>query len=555
MAESVFNRRMFQNINAGPDFVAPLPPSYKKPSETVEDENVTIDFGDTSFQKPLGIMDVLAQTQFEFKPEIAKAAYEEYAGAPKTAEDFASVYDEMYPGIESSDDKMKFEKNLALARLGLNLMKPTAGGALAPAIAAAGENFIADLASINEKKRQMKAANLERETEEQRAKREYVLNALDEQRNTRDAAESELFMKMLEFNLTDEKATAAYRRELAKQFYNYQYDADMMGMENNAKLLMDQFEKEPIVFALAGKGGAPKYVTGYVQMDERGRPMNMIPQLVDGQQTYVPDYTIGENAVKATFQFTDAGVLSVNAKTQLEIAEKINTGNTAIQFIDDIIATIAFGEGAKVGAPGKFKGFAQEVYGTILDVADEFSKQGVISGERYDQAVKNLESSVLSDLANAYTAEVGDRNFATDPVYDNLFGMSIRKNYDPDIVRNQIRVNSIYYALARARKPTGRLNMNAIDNAKDSMTLYDFNVSTDKVKTSLIGIREELMRFIDGQKAAFNSDLVSGDPKLLLNYSSTSFSPTASSGGEVINPYPTNNDDSGFDESMGGTIN
>ena len=188
-------------------------------------------------------------------------------------------------------------------------------------------------------------------------------------------------------------------------------------------------------------------------------------------------------------------------------------------------------------------------------MADEFSKQGVISGERYDQAVKNLESSVLSDLANAYTAEVGDRNFATDPVYDNLFGMSIRKNYDPDIVRNQIRVNSIYYALARARKPTGRLNMNDIDNAKDAMTLYDFNVSTDKVKTSLIGIREELMRFIDGQKAAFNSDLVSGDPKLLLNYSSTSFSPTASSGGEVINPYPTNNDDSGFDESMGGTIN
>ena len=241
------------------------------------------------------------------------------------------------------------------------------------------------------------------------------------------------------------------------------------------------------------------------------------------------------------------------AKLQLEYAEKINTGNTAIRFIDDIIETIKFGEGAKVGAPGKFKGFAQEVYGTILDVADEFAKQGIISSERYDAAVNNLESSVLSDLANAYTAEVGDRNFTSDPVYDNLFGMSIRKNYDPDIVRNQIRVNAIYYAIARARKPTGRLNMNDIDNAKDALTLYDFNISTDKVKTSLIGIKEELNRFVAGQKLAFDSDLINGDPKLLLPYNTgTSFAPTSQGSGVVIDPYK-DQDNSGFDMNMGAT--
>ena len=542
MAESILNRPMF---NRGA-----RDPVYKKPSEMIEEnQQIQIDFGEPRFQQPLGINDFLSKTQFEFNPSKARSAYEEFKGKPKTAQDFAAVYDEMYPEVEPLDEDFRFEKNLALARLGLNLMKPTVGGQLTPAIAAAGENFLVDLATLNEKKREQKILNREQETEDQRAKREYVLNALDQQRDTRDAAETDLFMQMLEFNMTDEKETANFRRDLAKQFYNYQYDVDMMGMENNAKLLMDQFQKDPVVFALAGAGKNPKYVTGYVQMDNLGRPMNMIPQVVDGQMTYVPDYKIGENAVKATFQFSDAGTLTSNAKLQLEYAEK-STGNTAISFIDDIIETIKFGEGAKVGAPGKFKGFAQEVYGTILDVADEFAKQGVISSEKYESAVNNLESSVLSDLANSWQGEMGNRNFTQDEVYDQLFGTGVRKNYDPDLVRNVIRINSIYYAIARARKPTGRLNMNDIDNAKESLTLYSFDVSTDKVKTSLVGIREELSRFVEGQKLAFNSDFVAGDPKLLINYNTrSSFAPTVTAQGGII---PVGENDSGFDETMGG---
>ena len=104
------------------------------------------------------------------QPEATRQAYEEFAGTPKSSEEFAAEYDSMYPETESVNENFGFEKNLAIARLGLGLMQPTPGGAMAPAIARAGENFLADLATVNEKKRQAKAANREQEREDERAK-------------------------------------------------------------------------------------------------------------------------------------------------------------------------------------------------------------------------------------------------------------------------------------------------------------------------------------------------------------------------------------------------
>ena len=51
-------------------------------------------------------------------------------------------------------------------------------------------------------------------------------------------------------------------------------------------------------------------------------------------------------------------------------------------------------------------------------------------------------------------------------------------------------------------------------------------------------------------KLAFNSDFVAGDPKLLINYNTrSSFAPTVTAQGGII---PVGENDSGFDETMGG---
>ena len=571
MVESVLARSMF-----GGEIVPPIQNQNQfpqgnstKPSSTITDNSVpSINFNDPQYQQPLGLQDIYAKTREVWTPEVIRKQYEEYAGEAKTFDDFAKIYEASETVEKAPEDNMKFEKNLALARLGLNLMKPTQGGQLTPAIAQAGEVFLNDLAGMNEQKRKQKAARYEEEKASERAKREYVLQALNDQRDVRDAEEFKIFEKALQFNSTNEAATTRYQRELAKQFYGYQYSNDQSAIENNYKMLKE-FKKDPVVFAIpGGMGGNPEYKTGYVAYNDLGEPVNMIPQVKDGIQTYVPDYELGKSAIKAGFTFNDAGTLDKNSKMQLEIAEKINGTANAIQFIKDIRETMRRG-GAKVGAPGYFKGMVQDIKGTALDLVDAAAANNYIDAEKYTAAVNKLQGSTNNDLAYNYFEDTGQRDYTADPVYQQLFNSQnlIRQGFDEDIVQNMIRVNSIYYALARSRKSTGRLNMDDINNAKDALQLYNVTTPISKVAASLNTVEQELANYHQAQKQAFN--VVGGDENLLVNYKkSASWNNITGDKPAVIGGYDDNTsevtdgtdgtditDISGFEEIIPGVSN
>jgi hypothetical protein len=561
MAESIFNRPMFQNINnAGPDFSKPIVPKFGNtedpdPSTAVGGKEVPrVDFGNPKYQQPLGMDEIYAKAAAEIDPAKIRSMYTEYAGEPKSFQDFADIYESSEEVEISPQDNMKFEKNLALARLGLNLMKPTIGGQLTPAIAHAGENFLADLAGINEQKRKQKAARREEEKADERAKREWILDALDNQRNTRDAEEYKLFEKALGFNMENIQNTNEYQRELAKNFYSYQYDNDQRALENNAQLLIKGFNQKPVVFAIpGGKSGSPEYRTGYVEYDKQGRPINMLPVVEDGQMTYKPDYELGKQAVKATFQFSDAGVLGDNVKEILATADKVNTAGNALQFIQDIKLTMAKG-GAKVGAPGLIKGFAQDVRGTALDIADWLAQTGVIDSEAYNAATARLENSIMNDLGQSYYNDPetqGRTDYATnDPVYNKYFNSNtlIREGYDKDIVQNIVRINSIYYALARKRKPSGRLNVQDIEDAKKSLQLYDFNIPISRVIASLDIVEEELGSMYQNELAKFK--YLNGDEALLGTKPQSFMDVEVQKDVETISPYGDTQINTGFSETI-----
>ena len=463
------------------------------------------------------------------QPEATRQAYEEFAGQPKTSQQFAAEYDEMYPETEAVDANFGFEKNLAIARLGLGLMQPTPGGAMAPAIAKAGENFLADLANVNERKRQAKAANREQEREDERAKREYVLGALQEQRDMRDSNEFDLFMKVLQFNMDSDEGNIGFRRELAKQNFAYKYDVDIMAMENNAKLLAEQFEKTPKVFAIKPEGldQTVKYVTGYLGIDPKdGVEKPFIPKQVGDQIIYEPAPL---DAVIANFSLNDDNSLKQDVKAQIAQAEKINTGNQALSFISDIKVSIAQNRG-RVGAPGAIKKTLQNIKGTILDIADTFVEAGVIDQDSYEAAKNKIESSVFNDLAGSYQTAYPGRN-ATDfyadlesdenKIYQEFF-VKPRENYDPALAANEIKLNAIYYAVARARKPTGRLNVDDVNNAKASLSLYNLDTSSDTVITSLGAIESELQGFVNAQKQIYKK--AGYEEGFLYNYNPSKFS-------------------------------
>jgi len=482
------------------------------------------------------------------EPDAIREAYSEYKGQPKTAADFAAEYDAFTPDVADPDSNFKFENYLALARLGLGLMQPTPGGAIAPAVSKAGENFLGDLAAINERKRQQKAQLRQEEKEDEVAKRQYILSALKEQQDLRDSQEYDLFMKVLQFNMDSDQGNVKFRQELAKQNFAYKYDVDLKAIENNAKLIAERFKQDPKVFALKPEGidQSVKYVSGFIGVDPAdGIKKPFIPEEVDGKIIYKPAPL---DAVAATFNMTGDGALKQDIKLQIAQAEKINTGNQALAFIEDIKLSIAENR-ARVGLPGAVKKVLQNVKGTILDVADVLVANQLIDQDAYEAAKSKIETSVFNDLASQYSTANPQRSgvdFYSDleseeaKIYQEFF-VKPRQNYDPALAANEIKLNSIYYALARARKPTGRLNVDDIKNAKQSLQLYNLDTSSDTVITALQSIEYELRGFVDAQKNIYEAN--NFNDEFLFNYKPERFHVTvdleATAPGEVdaLDPY------------------
>ena len=377
---------------------------------------------------------------------------------------------------------------------------------------------------------------------------------MQEQNDMRSANEFEMFMKVLQINTDSDEGDLRFKRELAKQNFAYKYDVDMMAMENNAKLLMETFKKTPKVFALKPEGydQTVKYVTGYLGVDPAdGIEKPFIPKQIGDKIEYVPAPL---EAVVANFSLNDDGSLKANVKDQIVASEKINQGNQALSFVKDIKASVAENR-FRIGAPGLVIRTLQNVRSTILDVSDALLGAGVIDQDAYEGAKNKIDQSVFNDLANTYqennpgrnaTDFYADKNSEEGLIYNEFFNpATVRSNFDPDIAANEIKLNSIYYAIARSRKRTGRLNVDDIRAARDSLTLYtlDFTkASSDQIIAALDTVEMELQGFVDAQTNAYKQANYNED--FLFNYEPTNFSvtvnlPTQGAGNpvETLDPY------------------
>jgi hypothetical protein len=317
---------------------------------------------------------------------------------------------------------------------------------------------------------------------------------------------------------------------------------------------METFKKTPKVFALkpTGYDQTVKYVTGYLGVDPAdGIEKPFIPKQIGDKIEYVPAPL---EAVVANFSLNDDGSLKANVKDQITASEKINQGNQALSFVKDIKASVAENR-FRIGAPGLVIRTLQNVRSTILDVSDALLGAGVIDQDAYEGAKNKIDQSVFNDLANTYqennpgrnaTDFYADKNSEEGLIYNEFFNpATVRSNFDPDIAANEIKLNSIYYAIARSRKRTGRLNVDDIRAARDSLTLYtlDFTkASSDQIIAALDTVEMELQGFVDAQTNAYKQANYNED--FLFNYEPTKFSvtvnlPTQGAGNPVdtLDPY------------------
>ena len=418
------------------------------------------------------------------------------------------------------DASYKSDKYLALAKAGLALMQPTIGGRIAPAIANAGTGLLNDVAAISAKERAAKA----------KARAGRISYKQQEAANFLQAKAQAFGIN--QGLITKELVTNYEQRAKvnASQWETY----TKMANTNMTKALdfgMKKFESKPV--KIRGTfNGVRKDVAGFLVNDQYYVPTTK-KDAVTGDYIYeiVPDPTNIE-IISSTTQ--DVDDVTKNMTQYNEIFSDYNNIAKNIYSLRQIMRSVDPGQGGdptRVAVTGYIRRQVQK-YGQIASdfTKDFFGDQYVdpITGDKKGGRGKTVWLTDLSDIV--VMSEDGSINPAQKENFkmiNNLFssieadGMALvdrarsedlslhfegdtqaerqanktkifnRLQFDKKIPENEARAQAIIYALARARKSSGRLNLDDIERAAETLNIY--NDSSQAILTKLKVVEEELI--------------------------------------------------------------
>ena len=205
-------------------------------------------------------------------------------------------------------------------------------------------------------------------------------------------------------------------------------------------------------------------------------------------------------------------------KQKLEIFGKIQGTETSLKAIDKVLFNLAE-DPTRAGIVGSVKNAIQIGKGMIVDL---------ISAEDQDTIFR----AIAQDIKNTYegTDQYVEFQRMLDANYSSANGKDVfGDNFDPAFAQNKVLVNAIAYAVARARKTSGRLNLDDVRNARETLQITGFT-NADQVTAGLTEIRDELLNYRNNLNQQF--ELVGGEfPSSYIPYNANT-----SSNQEVL-PY------------------
>ena len=162
-----------------------------------------------------------------------------------------------------------------------------------------------------------------------------------------------------------------------------------------------------------------------------------------------------------------------------------------IRSLDIIISKLAEDK-LRAGIMGSINEMIQIGQGMITDVLDSDQKNGIFLSVQ--EEMKNIDRiAETPEDAEAIKALFDP----TDPRSAEFFG-----DFDPALAENRTRANAIAYAVARARKTSGRLNLDDIRTARESLQITGFRDARTAI-TELYTIRDELSDANDDMKMLY----------------------------------------------------
>jgi len=125
--------------------------------------------------------------------------------------------------------------------------------------------------------------------------------------------------------------------------------------------------------------------------------------------------------------------------------------------------------------------------------------------------VNDYDKYIAAKAAGEKFVVLGDGDSV--PVSD-LDGVFTKEFYDPELEKNEVRAQSLIYALARSRKASGRLNKDDIERA--SLTLNLYGKSDYGIDASLEVVQGELQTYLENEvsklkQGYFNANNTRGD--------------------------------------------
>ena len=334
--------------------------------------------------------------------------------------------------------------------------------------------------------------------------------------DTRTGNNSEITMREY---LEDQKRAPGDRRYLKETNYNAPFEVwDNMYNSNRMftnyeafakanKLSPDRFESpkedEEGIKVKAMKVGNFTHPTtgkyGKMMIQELDDGTYMIPQVdsngdvilqANGHPVMIPigqgasDLVVGKDIELTSEDLLPPKVLNEQLSTILLYDRNLRS-------IDKIIANLAEDK-LRAGIMGTINEMIQIADGMITDIFTSDQKNSIFL------AVKEELTNIDRIAETPEDAEAIKALFdPTDPRSAEFFG-----DFDPALAENRTRANAIAYAVARARKTSGRLNLDDIRTARESLQITGFRDAKTAI-TELYTIRDELSAANDDMKKLY----------------------------------------------------
>jgi hypothetical protein len=476
------------------------------------------------------------------------AAYKEKFGAPTfTDEEIEALY--AVPSYTGS-------KKAALAKFGFGLLKPTVGGRIGESLGQAGGQLAMDLEAVaqaqrkaaTESQRGILTAQMQRQaTEIANDKMIWDVNrGVDLQiaqgelkkRIDKNTILSDTYNKQYENFMKSKTDYLIKQKEPIKGQYRMPkadgsgYGAPFAGFE----MMTDD---GPLFFkpssVIDEKTGLPK-----MELIKDPAGIQRMPTTMTGAPTEWEEVT-GVSSIldlKSQIDTYDKNIMYLSDLRKSVGTNKMRAGFLAglkmkgqdfAQIVSDAMGSsydgmfgdgYEFADGTKIekgtkyspihatveaflSQPEKVQQYLDEGLITEEDLADMKNLQG-----SFDQLSAVGEAARMADGFKGKAVQYGQKAMFDDG-YHEIFESADEQNkiarklgwYDTDLPLNQARANAIIYAIARARKSSGRLNLDDIQRAAQDLNLYGFTSSV-AVITKLQFLEDDL-RY--ARQATFNS--------------------------------------------------